>query len=78
MSAKTTKPDPSEWMRMLTGNRLQTGVSRGAGSAFIFSTVRREIKSLSREGVRIGRKNEVPPCLADTDKTSLLRVPTLR
>jgi hypothetical protein len=28
MSAKTTKPDPSEWMRMLTGNRLQTGVSR--------------------------------------------------
>jgi hypothetical protein len=23
MSAKTTKPDPSEWMRMLTGSRLQ-------------------------------------------------------
>lgn len=28
MSAKPYKPDPSEWMRMLTGNRLQTGVSR--------------------------------------------------
>jgi hypothetical protein len=28
MSAKPPKPEPSEWLRLLTGNRLQTQVSR--------------------------------------------------
>ncbi len=28
MSAKPTEPEPSEWLRLLTGNRLQTQVSR--------------------------------------------------
>jgi hypothetical protein len=28
MSAKPTKAEPSEWLRLLTGNRLQTQVSR--------------------------------------------------
>jgi len=28
MSVKPTKPQPDEWMRVLTGNRLQSGVSR--------------------------------------------------
>ncbi len=28
MSTKPTKPEPSEWLRLLTGNRLQTQVSR--------------------------------------------------
>jgi hypothetical protein len=65
MSTKPHKPEPSEWLR-------------GAGSAFIFSTVRREIESPSWEGAQIGRKNEDPTCLADVDKTPLLRVATLR
>ncbi len=30
MSAKPTKAEPSEWLRLLTGNRLQTQVSRSA------------------------------------------------
>ena len=28
MSAKSTKPEPDDWMRLLTGNRLQRRVSR--------------------------------------------------
>lgn len=28
MSTKSHKPEPSEWLRLLTGNRLQTQVSR--------------------------------------------------
>jgi hypothetical protein len=28
MSTKPHKPEPSEWLRLLTGNRLQTQVSR--------------------------------------------------
>jgi len=28
MPTKATKPNPSDWLRLLTGNRLQTGVSR--------------------------------------------------
>jgi hypothetical protein len=28
MSTKATKPEPDEWMRLLTGNRLQKAVSR--------------------------------------------------
>ena len=28
MSTKPSKPEPSEWLRLLTGNRLQTQVSR--------------------------------------------------
>jgi len=28
MSTRPTKPEPSEWLRLLTGNRLQTQVSR--------------------------------------------------
>jgi hypothetical protein len=30
MSAQPHKPEPSEWLRLLTGNRLQTHVSRSA------------------------------------------------